>query len=151
MTIITSKNSESFAIYHDVFIESSAQEVFDAITLPDKMVNWWPKKCSGKPQLEETYNFFFTEQYDWYGKVQRIAINKSFHIKITDADEDWNPTIFGFDLELHEKGTMLHFWHKNWPKNNHQFRRSSYCWAILLKGLKDYVEKGIVVPFDKRS
>ena len=77
--------------------------------------------------------------------------NKSFHIQMTDADEDWNPTTFGFDLRETEQGVWLEFWHKNWPELNHHFRRSSCCWAILLKGLKDYVEKGIIVPFEERA
>lgn len=144
-------SEQGFSIYHDVHIETSAKEVFEAIVLPEKLVNWWPLKCSGKPLLGETYNFFFTREYNWYGKVEKIAKNKSFHIKMTDADDDWNPTTFGFDLSEQENGTMLRFGHKDWPKNNHHFRRSSYCWALLLNGLKDYLEKGIIVPFENRA
>lgn len=144
-------SEQGFSIYHDVHIASSAKEVFDAITLPEELVNWWPLKCSGEPRIGETYNFFFTEEYNWYGKVQAITENKSFHIKMTDADTDWNPTTVGFDLLAQENGTMLHFSHKDWPENNHHFRRSSYCWAILLKGLKDYLEEGLIIPFNKRA
>jgi hypothetical protein len=70
---------------------------------------------------------------------------------MTDSDEDWDPTSFGFDLEPQEAGTAVKFWHKGWPTLNHHFRRSSYCWAILLQGLKNYVEKGIIVPFEERE
>ncbi|NKI33291.1 SRPBCC family protein [Croceivirga thetidis] len=144
-------NEKGFTIYHDVLIKASTNEVFDAITLPEKLINWWPSKCAGKPRIGETYNFFFTEEYNWFGKVESIAENKSFHIKMTDADADWNPTTFGFDLSEQENGTMLNFSHKNWPKNNHHFRRSSYCWAILLKGLKSFLEEGLIIPFEKRA
>ncbi|MEQ8573885.1 MAG: SRPBCC domain-containing protein, partial [Fulvivirga sp.] len=74
-----------------------------------------------------------------------------FHIKMTDADEDWNPTSFGFDLTELEGGVDVKFWHVGWPECNHHFRRSSYCWAILLQGLKNYIEKGIIIPFEERE
>ena len=70
---------------------------------------------------------------------------------MTDADSDWNPTIFGFDLIEVDNGTRVQFFHKDWPKCNHHYRRSSYCWALLLKGLKDYVERGIILPFEDRA
>ncbi|MEN0048041.1 MAG: hypothetical protein AAF806_13360 [Bacteroidota bacterium] len=70
---------------------------------------------------------------------------------MTQSDEDWDSTSFGFGLEGNSEGTQVQFWHVGWPACNHHFRRSSYCWAILLKGLKDYLEKGIIVPFKERA
>ena len=142
---------ETFDIHHDFWIEASADKIFEAITTPEGLNSWWPLKSSGKAEVGATYNFFFTEEYDWYGTVTECVPNKSFHIKMTQADEDWTPTAFGFDMEELEGGVQIRFWHKGWPQCNHHYRRSSYCWAILLKGLKDYVEKGIVVPFEERE
>ncbi|PHN02617.1 SRPBCC family protein [Flavilitoribacter nigricans] len=140
-----------YAIYHDLWIEASAPAVYDAVTSPDHLVNWWPLRCSGKPQPEAEYNFYFTPEYDWYGEVIKCTPDRAFHIKMTRSDEDWDPTAFGFDLEPAGAGVQLQFWHKDWPACNHHFRRSSYCWAILLQGLKQYVEKGIIVPFENRE
>lgn len=142
---------KGYSIYHDLVIHAPKEKVFSAISEPQELINWWPKKCSGKPELGQTYNFFFTAEYDWYGEVGQVEPNKTFHVKMTNADADWNPTTFGFDLEEMEQGTLLHFWHKNWPENNHHFKRSSFCWALLLNGLKDYLEKGIIVPFENRA
>jgi len=70
---------------------------------------------------------------------------------MTKSDQDWDPTSFGFDLEDIENGVLVKFWHKGWPECNHHFRRSSFCWAMLLNGLKNYVEKGIIKPFKERE
>lgn len=77
--------------------------------------------------------------------------NESFFIKLTKSDADWNGTIFGFELEKIEQGTYVRFSHRNWSNENDHFKFSSFCWAMLLNGLKNYLEKGIVVPFEERE
>ncbi len=138
-------------IYHDLPIHAPIRKVFDAICLPDHLVNWWPRKCSGKPSLGATYNFYFAPEYDWYGEVVRIDKDQAFHIKVTKADTDWEPTTLGFDLKETEQGAMLSFSHINWTNCKDHFKRSSYCWAILLQGLKNYIEKGVIIPFEERA
>lgn len=141
----------SFNIYHSLIINASAQQVFDAITLPKHLNNWWTLKCVGTPKLNSEYNLNFTDTYNWYGKVSSCILNKSFYIKMTKSDPDWEDTTFGFELEEVDNGTLLKFSHENWQKLNHHFKHSSFCWAMLLHGLKDYLEKGIIIPFEKRN
>ena len=140
-----------YSIYHDVLVNSDSKTLFDAITLPEHLNNWWPLKSSGKPELHNEYNFYFSPEYDWYGKVIHYELNASFHIKMTQSDSDWDPTTFGFNLEEINNDIQLHFFHINWSKRNHHFKCSSFCWAMLLNGLKNYVEKGIVVTFKERA
>jgi len=138
-------------IFHDVLINSTKEQVFKAISEPNQLVHWWPFRCSGMPNLDSEYNFFFTEEYNWFGKVIQIKEYKSFHIKMTQSDSDWDPTTFGFEIKEMKNGIMLEFFHKNWPVNNHHYRRSAYCWALLLNGLKKYIEHGIILPFEERA
>ena len=138
-------------IFHNFRINAPANKVFEAISDPKHLINWWPLKCSGKAALGETYNFNFTDQYDWYGQVTTCEPNQAFYIKMTKADQDWDPTTFGFDLESGSEGVDVSFWHKDWPDVNQHFKIASFCWAILLQGLKNYVERGEIVPFEKRS
>lgn len=142
---------ETFSIYHNLSIKSSAKKVFDAITQPKHLNNWWPLESSGVLELDATYNFNFTDAYNWYGKVSQVKPNQSFFIKMTKSDADWNPTTFGFELEENEEGVSVKFSHTGWPECNTEFKQSSFCWAILLNGLKNYVEKGIVIPFEERE
>ena len=101
--------------------------------------------------MSEEYNLNFTDQYNWYCKVSKLKQNESIYLKRTAADADWNPTTFGFHLETHEYIALLKFTHTNWQKNNHEFRNTSYFWALLLKGLKKYIETGVVVLFEVRN
>ena len=139
------------SIYHQFNISSNLEKVYKYITKPEHLVNWWPMKCFGQPKVGEIYNFNFTDKYDWYGKVIQAVENKSFHIKMTKSDDNWNSTIFGFDLEETKNNIVVKFFHKDWIEINDEFRYSSFCWAILLNGLKNYIEKGIVIPFEERE
>ncbi|MCK0110155.1 SRPBCC domain-containing protein [Flavobacteriaceae bacterium S0825] len=141
----------SFNIYHNLVINTSPKEVFDAVTLPKHLDNWWTLKSSGKPELHAEYNLNFTDEYDWYCKVSQVKPNESFHLKMTKSDDDWNPTTFGFDLVDTKNGTLLKFSHVNWLKENNEFKNSSFCWAMLLNDLKNYLEEGKIVPFDERN
>ncbi len=145
------KSKNGYNIFHDLTINASIENVFKAISEPEHLVNWWPLRCSGDVKEDGLYNFFFTEEYDWYGKVSKLVKNESFHIRMTKSDPDWDATSFGFDLEKVNGKILVTFSHVGWLECNHHFRRSSYCWAILLNGLKQYLEKGIVLPFEKRS
>lgn len=138
-------------IYFDLYINAPLQKVYEAFTLPIHLDNWWTLKSSGTPIINETYNLNFTDKYDWYAKVIKVEANKYFYLKMTISDNDWNPTTFGITLEPHQEQTLMKFSHTNWPELNHHYRFSAFCWSQLLQGLKQYVEKGIVVPFEERS
>jgi len=140
-----------FTIYNNLTIHAPVERVFEAISEPRHLINWWPQRCTGNPELGGAYNFYFTPEYDWYGEVSQIEKPHSFYIKMTQADIDWDPTTFGFDLEEENSKTQVRFSHYNWPNCNDHFKIASYCWAVLLKGLKDYLERGDIVPFEKRS
>jgi len=145
------KTDKSFGIYHDLIIKSPIEKVFDAVSEPEHLINWWPLKCEGSPEIGGEYNFYFTPEYDWYGKVSEFIQNRTFQVKMTKSDLDWDSTTFGFDMNEVNGNTQLRFSHLGWPKCNSHYRTASFCWAMLLKGLKDYLEKGIILTFEERS
>ncbi|MBX2815010.1 MAG: SRPBCC domain-containing protein [Saprospiraceae bacterium] len=142
----------SHGIYHDLTIASSPQQVFHAVSQPDHLINWWPLACTGEPALGKVYNLFFGPEYDWVGKVSTLEPNKVFRIRMVKSDPDWDETSFGFKLmTLENQSTKVQFEHTGWPHLNDHFRTASFCWAMLLLGLKEYVEDGKIIPFESRS
>ena len=141
----------SYNIYHSLLINATKQEIFNAVSIPEHLDNWWTLKSSGKPELKEIYNLNFTDKYNWFCQVTDCNPNNSFYLKMTKSDEDWNFTTFGFELEEQEHGTYLNFSHVDWVEANFEFKNSSFCWAMLLNDLKNYLEKGIIIPFQERN
>lgn len=144
-------DDRGFSIYHSLVIDAELAKVFASVSEPEHLINWWPDQCDGIPELGGEYRFYFSPAYNWRGKVSKYVPNSAFYMKMTDADADWTPTTFGFDISKLDNKVQLDFWHKGWPSCNAHYKRSSFCWAILLKGLKDYIESGIVIPFQERE
>ncbi|WP_282136252.1 SRPBCC family protein [Seonamhaeicola maritimus] len=141
----------SYSIFHNLVIKASTKEVFYAVSQPEHLNNWWTLKSSGIPKLSQEYNLNFTDTYNWFCKVSEIKTNEYILFKMTMSDKDWNPTTFGFNLKETEMGTSVRFSHSNWRIQNDHFKIASFCWAILLNGLKKYLEKGIIIPFEERN
>lgn len=140
-----------YDILHDLIIDAPAAKIFAAITEPIHLNNWWTKEASGIAQVGQEYRLYFSAEYDWYAEVSICEVEHQFELKMTKADGDWNPTRFGFILTQQEQGVLLSHYHKNWQSTNHHYRRSNYSWAQLLRILKNYVEKGEIVPFAHRD
>ncbi len=56
--------AQNFSIHHNLIIKTSVQEVFEGITIPSQLNNWWPLKCSGEPKIGTEYNLNFTDEYE---------------------------------------------------------------------------------------
>lgn len=139
-------------IYHDVHIKADSREIYNALSDPEHLINWWPLQCIGTARLGEVYSFYFGPEYDWLAKVVSIKENSHIEFEMVQTMPDWEETNFGFTINPDKENTcVLSFKHEGWKTNSHHFRVTSYCWALLLKGLKDYVEEGKIVPFKNRA
>jgi hypothetical protein len=138
-------------IYHQLKINAAACTIFKAISDPTHLVHWWPLTCTGSPIENGTYNYFFGEPYDWWALVSKCTINEVIEFKMTKADEEWMPTSFGYIITPQEDGCILKFYHSGWAAQSEHYCIASFCWAMLLNGLKQYIEQGVVIPFEKRN
>jgi len=138
-------------IYHDLWIKASIDQVFEAISEPSFIDSWWTNHCEGCTEKDGLYRFYFSNDYDWYAKVNELEINKHISWTMTQSDADWDGTILDFLLLEENDLVHLQFAHLGWKETNLHFRRTSYCWAMYLRLLKRFIEKGEVVPFDQRN
>lgn len=142
----------SNVIYHDVDIVADLSSIYDAVTEPKHLNNWWTYKCSGVPFKGAKYNLHFSEAYDWYGEVTQCESDRSFAITMVKSDDQWDYTTFGFEISaVDESISRVSFYHKDWRETGHPYRKTSYSWALLLQGLKQYLEEGTIIPFEERA
>ncbi len=138
-------------ILHQFQIDASPRQVFDAFCTAKELTDWWPQRSSGEPKQGEIYTFYFGPAYDWRAEVIHVIPGQEITWKMTQAMDDWMNTQVGIRLTQKGKSTVVDFFHTGWPEPNDHYRISSFCWGTLLMGLKNYVENGIVVPFEKRQ
>ena len=117
----------------------------------------FPVSCSAEAQTEFNHgvallhSFWFGPEYDWRAEVVHVIPGKELTWKMTQASENWMNTSVGFSLTPENNGTKVVFSHKGWASPNEHFAITTFCWGSLLMGLKNYVEKGVVVPFGERQ
>ncbi len=137
-------------ITHDLPIAASRAAVYAAVTSPSCLDAWWTLHCEGIPVVGTPYLLYFGEGYDWRGRVVRAEADQEFAIEITVASGDWVGTTVSFRLEQGEGMTWLRFRHAGWADASDHFRITSYCWALYLRLLRRWVERGEVVPYEHR-
>jgi uncharacterized protein YndB with AHSA1/START domain len=124
--------------------------VFGAVSTPAGLDAWWTKSCAGRPVEGAEYQLGFGPQYAWRGVVRRCVPHAEFVLELTHADDDWRGTRVCFELRPEGDLTHVRFSHLGWPQTNEHFRVSSFCWAMYLRLLKRYAERGETVPYEDR-
>ncbi len=137
-------------ILQDFPISAPPASVYDAVTLPSLLNQWWPKQSRGHPEVGVVYELDFGPEYQWRAEVTRAEPGVAFELRMLESDADWSGTRVGFELSPIADGTHVSFYHRNWPEANGHFRTSCHCWALYLRVLRRHVELGEVVPYEQR-
>ena len=137
-------------IFQDFPIKAPAERVFDAVSTPAGLDAFWTQRSAGRPEEGARFELSFGPGYDWVARVTRSVPNREFELELINADDDWQGTRIGFELDETDGATQVRFHHIGWPESNEHFRVSCYCWSMYLRLLKRYVERGEVVPYEDR-
>ncbi|HEY7754154.1 MAG TPA: SRPBCC domain-containing protein [Steroidobacteraceae bacterium] len=134
----------------DLPIRAGPERLFDAVTTPAGLDQWWTLQSSGERRVGAEYRLCFGPDYDWRAKVIRCAPVTDFEFEMSAADSDWVGTRVGFRLTPRGDVTWLRFHHLGWKMPNEHYRISCHCWAMYLRVLRRYLEHGETVPYQSR-
>ena len=138
-------------ILHDFFIKATPEQVYDMVSTGEGLDRWWTKRAKGEAMAGKEFVLWFSPEYDWRARVTHAQRATSFEIVMTRSDDDWHDTRIRFEFERLEGGTRVRFAHSGWAEASEHFRVSSYCWAMYLRLLKRYLEKGEMVEYQYRD
>ena len=131
-------------------IAASRETVFRAISEPSALDCWWTLSCSGESREGAEYDLGFGPGYDWRARVTRADRPGHFELEFVHADADWLGSRVAFRMDEADGVTVVRFSHTGWPEANTHFRVSSHCWALYLRLLRRYLERGEVIPYERR-
>lgn len=140
-----------FDIHHNFVVKAASNRVFEALTTPQGLDSWWTLQSSGVPEIGNLYTFYFGPEFDWRAEVVHMVSDKKLTWKMVKTMDDWKDTQVGFELTEKDRNTQVHFFHLGWAQANEHFGITTFCWGQLLNGLKNYVEKGIIIPHAQRN
>jgi len=137
-------------ILHDFPISAPLNRVFDAVSTPAGLDQWWTKRSTGIPRVGAEYELGFGPGYDGRAVVSKHMPPLELEYQIVRADGDWLGTRVGFVLRDAGGVTQMRFSHTGWPDAGPHFRTSSFCWAMYLRVLRRFLEAGETVPYERR-
>ena len=137
-------------ILFDFPVAAAPARLFEAISRPEGLDQWWTEYASGSPMLGSEYVLRFGPDHEWRATVTELNVPRLFELTMTIADADWTNSRVGFMVSERDGGSYLRFYHVGWPEVNDHFRISGFCWAMYLRILRRYLEHGEIVPYDER-
>ncbi len=137
-------------IFHHFSINAPAHKVFQGISTPAGLDAWWTKRSSGEPREGAEYELYFGPGFAWRALVSRCIPDSEFEFRMKSTQQDWEDTRVLFSLRENNGVTQVRFTHSGWPEANEHHRTSCYCWAMYLRLLKRYVERGEVIAYEDR-
>jgi uncharacterized protein YndB with AHSA1/START domain len=137
-------------IFQDFPIQAACDRVFDAVSTPGGLDTWWTTRAAGSPRAGAEYELWFGPEYAWRATVTRCLPDSDFELQRVRADNDSMGTRVGFRLERRGDVTWVQFHHTGWPSANEHHRISCHCWAMYLRLLRQWLERGEFVPYENR-
>lgn len=137
-------------IFHTFPICAAAPTVFEAMTSPAGLAQWWARAARGHVRLGAEYVLDFGPGYEWTARVTRCTPGVSFEWEMVDVMDDWRASRVGFALRPDNDRTWVDFYHTGWQAVTEHYKVSNCCWAAYLRILRRHLEHGETVPYEDR-
>jgi len=130
-------------IYHVIDIKCSPRQLFDALTEPTLLQQWWLPEVKGKIELDGLYEFWAGDHvYNQMRVVELVDKRLLRWLCENDGDDDqWKNTEINFEIQESQGYSLtLHFKHNKWKEATSFFGLCSYHWGRHLEQLKNLCE-----------
>lgn len=138
------------SILHRLIIKTNQDKVYAALTTQDGLAGWWTPDTSFDPS-GKTIRFAFGPSYFKLMKVVEQQPATFVKWQCLQGHEEWIGAAISFELQPHEKGTVLIFCHDGWEEQSQVFSMCNYDWAIFLRSLKYFCERGKGFPYPNQN
>jgi uncharacterized protein YndB with AHSA1/START domain len=134
-------------IKHRVGIKSSVQDLWEAITNPAKISNWWSSFASGSAQTGSNLHLTFDGLVTLSFTVIDCVKDRLLHLQNTGGPGAWDTSHLVFELSEDVEQTFLVLKHYNPDSSEDDFQFFMTKWPIFLVSLKSYLETGEGRPY----
>lgn len=135
-------------ILHALPILAKRKLVYKALTEQDGLRSWWTRFAMAEPTVGYVNQFGFGGEFKFLMRIDDLVRDELVQWTCLEGHEEWEQTHIEFrlsDLPNHS-GTLVHFAHSGWLRQDGVFAPCSYDWAQYLRSLKLYLEKGEGTP-----
>jgi uncharacterized protein YndB with AHSA1/START domain len=140
-------------IMHIVKIHASPERVYQALTTPEAIRNWWTRDAVLDSRIGGTGEFGFLERPN-ITKVSVAELTAPVHVgwkTISAGAPGWDGTTITFDLRADGSDTALAFAHRGFKQADGAYAATTTGWGYYLVSLKRYLEAGKGMPHPDNS
>lgn len=130
------------SIFHRLLIKAPAAKVYEALTTQEGLAGWWTPETTAKPETGSVARFAFGPDYFKEMRIEELEPASRVKWTCIKGYEDWLGTEITFELQPHEKGTVLLFHHDGWKEYTPEYASCSNDWALFLRSLRFLCETG---------
>lgn len=132
------------SILHKIVIESSSENLFQALSTVEGLSNWWTKA----EQKGEEITFFFGPNGEHQVVMALISVTANQEVKWQCVAGPWaDKGEFVFSISEDERGVCLDFSHHGWQETDDFYKHCNSKWGyFLVVSLKQYLEAGTGLP-----
>lgn len=136
-------------IVHIMQIDTSPEDVFLALTLPDKLASWWTTEV-GTDVTKAMLDFRFHEDFNPDMKIVRTEPDREVRWQCVGGHDEWHKSTITFGLEGENGTTQLTFV-QSYPQEVEEeaYGRYNFSWGYYLDSLRQYCETGRGKPFQQ--
>jgi uncharacterized protein YndB with AHSA1/START domain len=135
------------SIYHRLLIEAPSEKVYEALTTQKGLAGWWTPETTTHMETGSIARFAFGPDYFKEMKIEKLKPSNKVKWLCIKGYEEWIGTTISFELQPHDRGTVLFFHHDGWKEYTPGFASCSYDWALFLRSLKFLCETGKGLPY----
>ena len=136
-------------IRHLVFIKSTPEKIYAAITTQKGIASWWSVNNNAVPEEGSIFRIFFGDSYYKEIKITELIPNKKVSWEILDAHPEWINTNIIFDISMGKNSAELRFNHSGWKGYTDMFSQCNHHWGLFLQNLKAFAERNKVFAMDE--
>ena len=134
-------------ILQRVGIQSSPDQVYNALATPEGIAGWWTDETKGDGKPGGAMHFRFGERGFFDVKVLESDPGRRVLWQVTDGPPEWIGTKIAYDLKREDGYTIVLFKHEGWQEPVEFMHHCSTKWAVFLLSLKSLLETGQGTPY----
>lgn len=138
------------SILHRLIIKTQQAKVYEAVTTQQGLAGWWTPETL-VDETNSTIRFAFGPTYFKLMKIEEYKPATFVKWQCLQGHEEWIGSTVSFELQPHEKGSMLIFCHDGWEEQSEVYAMCCYDWAIFLRSLKFLCERGKGFPYPNQN
>lgn len=135
-------------IRHRVGIAAATDDIFEALTEPDRLVRWWAATARRETEPAPRLVLGFPGSRDLVWDIAEAEFGRRLHLRLRSGPDEWSGSALLFDLAEADDQVFVTLTHRTTdetPAEAWQF----FCtkWPLFLVSLKDFLETGSGRPY----